>query len=183
MPAARPSPMPRMQPMAKPGSARARLAHASRYSSCVPSAAMKCLAMSSGESTKSGSPRSDSSCHATSRMTSTPSCARRCISGRRRVAMAARHEEIGGQLGPEVALARLVERALAHGGELVPHAAVVVVIGDLRGGAASAYAAGTKLAKLMDVVPAHEPLSNRVHQLGLVVDLELLLQVDHDQVG
>ena len=53
--------------------------------------------------------------------------------GRRRVAVPARHEEIHRQLGADIALAGYVQRALADGGELVAHAAVVVVVRDLPG--------------------------------------------------
>ena len=76
-----------------------------------------------------------------------------------------------------------VERALADRGELVAHAAVVVVVGDLRAGGAPLHAAGAQLAELMDILALHQSFAQRLRQLLLVVDLELLAQVDHDHVG
>ena len=97
--------------------------------------------------------------------------------------MPARHEEIHRQFGADAFRARRVDDFLAHGAELVAHAAVVVVVGDLRLAGAALDAAGAELAQLMDPLPADESLAQRFGELGLVVDLDLLLQVDDDQVG
>src|ERR1700730_8417539 len=94
---------------------------------------------------------------------------------RRRVGMAACHKEIHGQLGAELLRARDVEGPLAHRGELVAHAAVVVVIGDLLAGDAARDATAAQVGELVNAIPGDEPLAYRLHQLGLVVRLPLRL--------
>src|SRR5204863_5025107 len=103
-------------------------------------------------------------------------------SWRRGVAVAPRHEELHRQLGADPPLAGDLERALAHRGELVAHAAVVVVIGDLVRSFAAGDAPTADLGELADIVPAHQSFSHRLHQLGLVVDFQLLAQVDDDHI-
>jgi hypothetical protein len=62
--------------------------------------------------------------------------------------VAPRHKEVHGKLGAEL-FARATSRArLYHRGELVAHAAVVVVIGDLLAGDAARDATAAQVAEL-----------------------------------
>src|SRR5689334_490187 len=146
---------------------------------------MNCFAISSGGRTKSQAPRIATHCHSSSTTTQKAIRPRRptIVLGRRRVAVPAGHEEIHRQLGTEISLASDLERALAYHRELVAHAAVVVVVGDLLRTGAAADSAGAELAELGDVLQADKTLAQRVHQLPLVVDLELLAQIDDDDLG
>src|SRR4051812_49069436 len=127
--------------------------------------------MASGLSTYSGKPRAESACHSARTSARAPAWMRRIRSGRRRIAVPSRHEKLGRQLGAELAAARHLEHALADAGELVSHAAVVVVIGDLLRRAAPLHATGAKVRELVQAVPRNQLLLQRLGELLLVVDL------------
>src|SRR5581483_7955990 len=130
----------------------------------------------------SGSPAQEAPCQRRSRATSAPACSRRMRSGGRGIAVPARHEELDRQLGAELARARELEDALADAGELVAHAAVVVVVGDLLRCRAAAPAPRAQLGQLADAVLADHFLPQGIGQLRLVVDLQLLAQVHDDEI-
>ena len=67
--------------------------------------------------------------------------------------------------------ARDVGGALTDRRELVPHTAIVVVIGALHAGDAARDAAAGQVGKLINRLPGDQPLAYRLHQLDLVVDL------------
>src|SRR5207302_4523708 len=67
--------------MANPGSERVRLAPICWYSSSEPSAAKKCLRISMGLRTYSGSPQTHSSCHRPTRNSSKPALASCVLDG------------------------------------------------------------------------------------------------------
>src|SRR3954468_20776269 len=139
--------------------------------------------MASGLSTYSGNPSAESPCHSSTTRTSAAAWMTRVRSGRRGIALPSRHEQVRRQLGAELAAARRLDHALADAGELVPHAAVVVVVRDLLRRAPPLCAAGAEVRELVQAVPRNQLLLQRLGELLLVVDLDLLLQVDHDQVG
>src|SRR3954466_8776058 len=139
--------------------------------------------MASGLSTYSGKPSAESPCHSSTTRRSTAAWMTRVRSGRRGIALSSRHEQVGWQLRAKLAAARRLDHALGDAGELVPHAAVVVVVGDLLRRAAPLCTAGAEVRELVQAVPRNQLLPQRLGELLLVVDLDLLLQVDHDQVG
>src|SRR5712691_2505593 len=113
MPAASPSAIPSSVPMAKPGSERMRLAPICWYSSSEPSAAKKCLRISMGLRTYSGSPHTHSSCHRPTRHSSKPALARRILDGN----IAFYHRAVD----DATLSARVVMRCAVHGAADVPH--------------------------------------------------------------
>src|SRR5689334_5582470 len=93
------------------------------------------------------------------------------------------HEQVDGQFGADFPVAGDLQNPLARRCELDTHAHVIVVVGDLGRGAPSGNLPDAKVADLIDILPRDVTLAHRHHDFGLVIELDLLLQVGDDQVG